>query len=51
MKDLIIEQDIINEFILMLLEVAKENKNVEYVELSEEGKQQNTESIDDNNNV
>jgi hypothetical protein len=45
------EQDFINEFILMLLEVANENKNIKYIELPEEVKQQNKEYIEENNNI
>lgn len=51
LKDLIIEQDFINEFILMLLEVANENKNIKYIELPEEVKQQNKEYLEENNNI
>ena len=51
LKDLITDKDFINEFILMLLEVANENKNIKYVELPEEVKQQNKEYIEENNNI
>ena len=48
---MIVEQDFINEFILMLLEVANENKDINYIELPEEVKQQNKEYIEENNNI
>lgn len=51
LKDMIVEQDFINEFILMLLEVANENKDINYIELPEEVKQQNKEYIEENNNI
>jgi putative DNA primase/helicase len=51
LKDLIIEQEFINEFILMLLEVANENKNIKFIELPEEVKQQNKEYLEENNNI
>ena len=51
LKDLMKEQDFINEFILMLLEVANENKNIKYIELPEEVKQQNKEYLEENNNI
>ena len=44
LKDLITEQEFINEFMIMLLEVANENKNIKYIELPEEVKQQNKEN-------
>ena len=48
---MIVEQDFINEFILMLLEVEKENKDINFIELPEEVKQQNKEYIEENNNI
>jgi len=51
LKDLIINKDFINEFMLMLLEVANENKNISFVELPEEVKQQNKEYLEENNNI
>ena len=51
LKDLITEQEFINEFMLMLLEVAKQNKNIKYIELPEEVKQQNKEYLEENNNI
>ena len=46
LKDSITDQDFINEFILMSLEVAKEKENIEYIELPEDIKQQNIEYHD-----
>lgn len=51
LKDLITDNEFINEFILMLLEIANENKNIKFVELPEEVKQQNKEYIEDNNYI
>ena len=51
LKDLITEQEFINEFMIMLLEVANENKNIKYIELPEEVKQQNKEYLEENNNI
>ncbi len=51
LKDEVIEEEFINEFMLMLLEVATNDKDIPYIELPEEVKAQNKEYIDENNSV
>ena len=35
----------------MLIEIATENKNIKFIELPEEVKQQNKEYVEENNNI
>ena len=51
LKDEVIKEEFINEFMLMLLEVATNDKDIPYIELPEEVKAQNKEYIDENNSV
>ena len=51
LKDLINDQDFINEFMLLLLETANDNKNIKFIELPDEVKQQNKEYLEENNNI
>jgi len=51
LKDLINDVLYIKEFMLMLLEMANENKNIKFIELPEEVKNQNKEYLEENNNV
>jgi hypothetical protein len=40
-----------NEFILMILDVANENKDIKFINVPDKVKQNNQEYLDENNNI